>query len=280
MTLNIERRNRSEALASERGETWQKPTAKLATIINIPAIPNKTCWRLRMHSSFTFLSTTSTPFPMNSYLMRRTLSLNSQMLMAYSSRNNTPLKWNLLIIKTGVPEWSLPSDLILDSYGQKKNEEVKYGNLNQQLFSRVTNFQWISFWVPVLSIRQETVVGPLLFRCVYITVTPLSTSSLYTTLLCCFYYIFLVNKAFAGKFGKKDKSACKSACIHRSISVWDPKTAYLYGHYIIFVCLPKDIQLPNEQLAIICNFSLYLADKANMPDETGSKLKVHVDVIC
>ena len=55
---------------------------------------------------------------------------------------------------------------------------------------------------------------------------------------------------------------------------------YIYGHYITFVCLPKGIQLPNEQLAIICNFSLYLADKANMPDETGSKLKVHVDVIC
>ena len=173
MTLNVERRNRNEALASEGGEMWQKPTAKLATIINLPAIPNKTCWRLRMHSSFTFLSATFTPFPMNSYLMRRTLSLNSQMLMAWSSRNNTPLKRNLLIIKTGVPEWSLPSDLILDSRGQNKNKEVKYGNLlHQQLFSRVINFQWISFWAPVLSIRQGTVVGPLLFRCVCIPVTP------------------------------------------------------------------------------------------------------------
>ena len=73
--------NRNEALARERGETCQKSMPKLATIINIPAIPNKTCWRLRMHSSFIFLSTTSTPFPMNSYLMRRTLSLNLQILV-------------------------------------------------------------------------------------------------------------------------------------------------------------------------------------------------------
>ena len=41
MTLNIEQRNRNEALASERGQTWQRPTEKLATIINLPAIPIK-----------------------------------------------------------------------------------------------------------------------------------------------------------------------------------------------------------------------------------------------
>ena len=59
MPLNVERRNRNEALTSERGETCQKSMAKLATVINLPIIPNKTCWRLRMHSSFIFLSTTS-----------------------------------------------------------------------------------------------------------------------------------------------------------------------------------------------------------------------------
>ena len=75
---------------------------------------------------------------------------------------------------------------------------------------------------------------------------------------------------------------CWERCLfHRSISVWDLQTAYLYGHYIIFVCLPKGIQLPDEQLAIICNvFVLYLAGKANMLDDTGSKLKVHIHVIC
>ena len=41
MPLNVERRIRNEALASEWGEKWQKPTAKLTTIINLPAILNK-----------------------------------------------------------------------------------------------------------------------------------------------------------------------------------------------------------------------------------------------
>ena len=79
-----------------------------------------------------------------------------------------------------------------------------------------------------------------------------------------------------------NNKVCSERCIfHRSMGFLDPKTAYLYGHYTIFVCLPKGIQLPDEQLAIICNvFVLYLVGKANMLDDNGSKLKVHAHVIC
>ena len=156
MTLNVERRNRNKALVSERGETWQKPTAKLATIVNLPAIPNKTRWRLRMHSS---LSTAFTPLNWWTHIiyLRRNLSqkfTNGNGLPGLRKTTNLLLrKPNVLIIVTGVPEWSLTSDLISNSYGQNKNEEVKNGNLlHQQLFSRVVNFQWISLWVPVLSL--------------------------------------------------------------------------------------------------------------------------------
>ena len=168
MTLNVERRNRNEALVSERGETWQKPTAKLATIINLPAVPKKTRWRLRMHSS---LSTAFTPLNWWTHIiyLRRNLSqkfTNGNGLPGLRKTTNLLLrKPNVLIIVTGVPEWSLTSDLISNSYGQNKNEEVKNGNLlHQQLFSRVVSFQWISLWVPVLSLSvREQSLAPSYF---------------------------------------------------------------------------------------------------------------------
>ena len=154
MTLNVERRNRNEALVSERGETWQKPTAKLATIIHTGS-PKQNA--VTSTHALEFVHGVYSLEPMNSYhLFAANSFLKIHKWQWPSLRKTTNLllrKPNVLIIVTGVPEWSLTSDLISNSYGQNKNEEVKNGNLlHQQLFSRVVNFQWISLWVPVLSL--------------------------------------------------------------------------------------------------------------------------------
>ena len=49
----------------------------------------------------------------------------------------------------------------------------------------------------------------------------------------------------------------------------------------LFVCQRASSYLMNKSLSFaISVFVLYLAGKANMLDDTGSKLKVHAHVIC
>ena len=75
------------------------------------------------------------------------------------------------------------------------------------------------------------------------------------------------------------------AKVHASIdqSVFETLRPHTYMDITLslFVCQRASSYLMNKSLSFaISVFVLYLAGKANMLDDTGSKLKVHAHVIC